>query len=380
MKTRGILKAASGWILLLLIFSLPLAKDRSSGTARRRFDRTQTEPQKSHILAPPDKKQLREFLRMKEKFGGCVWPGFDEAVIPLILYDRSGAFLVFHPSPPPLWNKVDSDSFDAQTYFRRPPGIFQAFAVKVGDFWAGSLATLDHMNESMESQIRENLPPEKITPAFLKMMEITPAWHAVALLHEAFHALQASRCPGRFERATEVYALEDSYPYGNAIFNQAWNEEGQALAAALLEKDDRERRKMISTFLEIRDARRSSHSLPAELISFERDLEWLEGSAKFVEMRFAELGAFDSVHADDKGYTVTRGRLRVDFFTRLRKLGELSGDGRFYLSGAAQAMLLDLVRKSWKDELWADDEQALEDLLRPAGEFSLNRGMKRGPV
>jgi len=84
------------------------------------------------------------------------------------------------------------------------------------------------------------------------------------------------------------------------------------------------------------------------LISFEQELEWLEGLAKYAGMRIAELGSEEKTSQNYKDDRVARGRLRMDFYARLRHLGEQDGDLRFHLSGAAQALLLNHLCPKWK--------------------------------
>ena len=119
---------------------------------------------------------------------------------------------------------------------------------------------------------------------------------------------------------------------------------------------------LIEKFLKIRAKRRSASSLSAELISFERELEWLEGLAKYVELQFAIKGS-SMQEAESKGYRVVRNRLQADYSYRLRNLGDLHGDQRFYLSGAAQAMILDKVSPGWKQKIVGQTNIGLEDLL-----------------
>jgi len=56
----------------------------------------------------------------------------------------------------------------------------------------------------------------------------------------------------------------------------------------------------------------------------------------------------------------------MDFYVRLKSLGEQKGDLRFYLSGGAQAMLLDLISPEWKQEIVRRPDIGLEDLLQTA--------------
>ncbi len=313
-----------------------------------------------------DKDQLAEFLRMKKQFGSYIWPGFGEARIPLIQYNEQYEFLIGHPDPPSQWTPVENDEFQGNPYHRRDSADPQAFAVPVGDLWAGSLDTIGSMKQSMKEQLQERIPPEKLTPAMIKMMEITPAQHIAALLHEAFHAYIATEEPDRFLRAQKMYAIENLYPFEDDAFRSAWNEEGSALLSAVKEKDQAARLESIAKFLKIRAKRRSEASLSEELVAFERELEWLEGLAKYVEMQFAEKGSSLKEQAKSKDYLIFRNRSQADFSFRIRRLGDMEGDLRFYLSGAAQAMILDKVSPGWKKTTMGKNHIGLEDLLATA--------------
>lgn len=315
------------------------------------------------IMSIEDKVQLAETLRLKKLFGSLIWPGFGEANIPLLLYNEKYEFLIGHPSPPAPWVSAKGESFQGNPYHRRTITEPQAFAVPVGDLWAGSLDALGHMNRSMKEQIQEKIPPEKLTPVMIKMMAISPAHHVVALLHEAFHAFQAIQAQDRFRQTQKLYTHQKLYPYEDEVFKDAWKEEGSLLASALKEQDESEKLETIARFLEVRSKRRSEASLSAELTTFERELEWLEGIAKYVELQFAMQGSSLQEEAEQRDYRVVRNRLQADFSFRLRNLGDLHGDQRFYLSGAAQAMILDTVSPGWKQNIMGRTNIGLEDLL-----------------
>jgi hypothetical protein len=355
------------WPLFCLgAFLLITVVAQATGTVNKQEQEALKEGEELTRLNSEDKAQLIEFLRLKKMFGSSVWPNFSEAEIPLIQYNDQYEFLVAHPSPPAPWVVVDNDTFQGNPYHRRNVEHSQAFAVPVGDLWAGSLDTLSHMNRSMKKQLQEKIPQEKLTPVMIKMMEITPTQHVVLLLHEAFHAFQAVQVQDRFLRANGVYTSEKYYPFEDEAFKNAWNKEGSLLAAAFREKDESERHELIQRFLEIRTKRRSDASLSQKLIAFERELEWLEGLAKYVEMRFSELGSSQKGEAESKVYRIARNRLQADFSWRIAKLGDLHGDLRFYLSGAIQAMILDKISPGWKLEIIRQENISLEDLLQTA--------------
>lgn len=348
---------------------------QATGTENRQEQQASKEGEDLTRLNSEDKAQLIELLRLKKMFGSHIWPGFGEVEIPLIQYNERYEFLVAHPGPPAPWTTVDNDTFQGRQYYRCDAVESQAFAVPVGDLWAGSLNTFSHMNRSMKKQLQEKIPAEKLTPVMIKMMEITPAKHVVLLLHEAFHAFQAMQNHDRFLRAKGVYASEKHYPFEDEVFKTAWNKEGSLLTAVLREKDESERAELLHKFLEIRTKRRSDASLSPELVAFERELEWLEGLAKYVEMRFSELGSSQRGEEESKAYRRVRSRLQADFSWRIKQLGELHGDHRFYLSGAIQAMILDKILPGWKKEITRQENTGLEDLLQAA--FVKKRGLKQ---
>lgn len=100
-------------------------------------------------------------------------------------------------------------------------------------------------------------------------------------------------------------------------------------------------------------------------VAFERELEWLEGLAYHVELQIGEQAAADDGAALAESYRAHQLKQRVDFAFRLRRLGSQGGDRRFYLSGAAQAALLDRLAHGWTGDALESGE-ALEQLLHEA--------------
>ena len=110
-------------------------------------------------LGPTEKAELTEVLSLKSSLGDEVWPGLAAADIPLILFNDRYEFLVGVPDAPAPWTAVEGDDFAGQTYFRRAAEKPQAFAVAVGDRWAGSLGQLERMNREYLLGVRQQLPP-----------------------------------------------------------------------------------------------------------------------------------------------------------------------------------------------------------------------------
>lgn len=320
-------------LLLSLIFFAPCVEAKQAS----RLD--------SEKLSENDKRELMEVLRLKEKLGNLVWPGLGGFPIPILLFNEKYEFLVGGTDPSFPWQLVQDDDFMGRDYHRRPAVNPQAFAVSIGSQWAGSAGTIELMN----SQIPFRLSRE---------------FHAVIVLHEVFHAFQAVQAGGNFARAISAYTLEKRYPQNEPEFSAAWNREGEALAGALATRDTAEAASLVQEFLSIRKVRRGERELAPELVAFEQDLEWLEGLAKYAEVRFFELAAARSAEPEYARYRPGHPFWRSDLARLGRNLGGQAGDLRFYLSGAAQALLLDRLHPGWKAE--ALEKKCLEDLLKAA--------------
>jgi hypothetical protein len=298
-------------------------------------------------LEAADKEALAGALRLKADLGEAVWPGFGNADIPVIVYDDEFEYLFRLPNPPPPWDIVVGDDYLGQTYFRRPAKDPQSFAVDLGGRWAGSLSSLGRMNRKIP-------------------FKLGPDWYGLGLLHELFHAFQAEANPAKFAAARESYSLEDRYPFKNEELTADWNAEGAALSRALNASDPVGMTKAVIEFFRIRDGRRDSIGLARDLVRFERRMEWLEGLAKYAEVRADELAV---ARADQDAYARFRPGLhflvRADFARLAGSLGRQEGDLRFYLSGMAIARLLDRLDPGWKRRAFTGRTE-LEDLLRSA--------------
>lgn len=298
-------------------------------------------------LSAADKEELAEALQLKAEVGDEVWPGFGPAEIPVVLYDENSEFLTGEENPPPPWQAVEDDDFSGKRYFRRDAAKPQSFAVQVGKRWAGSISTLEYMSSRI---------PLKLGRDF----------HIAVLLHEVFHAFQATRAPRHFREALAIYSVESGYPFKDAEFSAAWSSEGQILAEAIQATELNQVSDLGRKFLDRRDARRKRTALAPELISFERELEWLEGLAKYAEVRFYELEAARAAKQSNAKPRPAGISFWLSDLALLRtRLGAQSGDLRFYLSGMAEARMLDRVSPVWKPH-GLDEGSYQEDILRAA--------------
>ena len=332
-----------GAIGLAVLLSLVIS---SGQTAARPDAQTRTpDPALSRpTLSAEDKVEIMQALRLKKETGDRIWPGLAGADIPIVLYNAAYEFLVGYESPPQPWERVASDDVQGAKYFRRARQNPQSFAAKIGERWAGSIASLDLMQSKIPLKLGRDL-------------------HAVFLLHEMFHAFQAARAPKHFEQALAVYKSESRYPFREAEFAADWTEEGATLARALKAENDALARRLAGKFLEIRRMRRGRSGLAPELVTYERELEWLEGLAKRAEIRFYEIGgARPDLVPSLKFGARFHFILQYDFVRLEKQLGTQGGDLRFYLSGMAQARLLDRLCPGWQSKTTLE-ALILEDFL-----------------
>ncbi len=349
---RRVFYALCAGLVLLALTNWAVAVRRS-----RPLDRSR--------LEPAEKAQLSEALRLKRTLGDRVWPGFRAAAVPVILFNDRYEFLVEAGEAPEPWEPVHGDDFEGKPYFRRAADNPQAFAVPVGDRWAGSLGTVSRMNREYLNGVRGQLPPvlAQLFPFF--MATVGTDMHVAALLHEIFHAHEATAAAGHFNATRPYDRRQPEYPYENAAFAAAWDSEGAALHAALQAPDADAARRLARDFVQRRDGRRSAAKLPDSLREYERHMEWLEGLAKHVEIRAYELAADGGESAGPIKYRAGLPWWQHEFGRMKTSLGRQPGDHRFYVSGMGQARLLDIIAPGWQNQAF-EGQTCLEDLVRAA--------------
>jgi len=344
-------------------------------------------------LSDLEKARLAEVFHLRQTLGAAVWPGWSQANIPVILYNEEYAFLVGYPDPPSgwakvpgrdlrgdLWEVVPDDTFEGRPYYRQqlpaPDVTPEAFTVLVGERWVASMSTREWTRISLMNQIREDLPPllQQVFPYRLALGVYSSDWHIAAVLHESFHAYEGMVAPKRLADA-EVAARrnEARYPWDDPALQDAWQVELDLLAQALRATSDEEAAELARQFLAQRQQRREENNLDAPSVDYERQREWLEGLAKYVELTIWRQAATAHGYeprpalADDpdfKDYTTFERRWSQEA-GQIEQMADDEGDGRFYYAGMAQAVLLDRLLPGWKARILGADVW-LEELLSEA--------------
>ncbi|MBN2386968.1 MAG: hypothetical protein JXB85_08100 [Anaerolineales bacterium] len=324
------------------------------------------QPDTADRLSDLDQARLAEALQLRAELGERVWPGWNAAQRPVIVWNSAYEFLIGYPGLPP----ADWEAVPGETYHRRPAENPQNFAVPVGDEWAGSIATKAETDAFLIGAFREMFPPiiEQIFPYRLL---IQPSETQIgALLHEDFHAYMMTAAPGRMEIAEAAHHLTDEYDAASEAFAGEMKEEYALLAQALQAESDLEAVDLVWLFLQARDDRRQAYALSPELVDYERWLEWEEGTAKYVEVASLQIAYQAGDYApllsmetdpDFKGYQTFEQRWSQELVQLRNPSG--SPETRFYMTGMAECFLLERLLPGWQDLIPAEGV-FLEDLLR----------------
>ena len=143
-----------------------------------------------------------------------------------------------------------------------------------------------------------------------------------------------------------------------------------------MQEDDRVKREdLIADWWKVRTERRQK--LPADLVEYEKEREWLEGTAKYAEVQIwkkagesteyrhvkemGDVSDFDKYSGAQKQWEKELNQL---------KNGNKFSESMFYYTGWAQAELLDRLNRDWKSRIFKEGVY-LEDLLSGADAISL---------
>ena len=339
-------------------------------------------------LTDLDKAEIAEFFNLQKQLGDSVWPGYGKADIPVILYNKEWAFLVGYKKPPDGWRKVPEmnlygtrwkivrgDHIFGLNYYcqRLDSGINpQAFTVKVGEKWVACMTTIEWTRTKLENDIKKNMQSgQKDSLLLRKMVAIMGGnldKHISMIVHESFHAFQATRDFNRLKETESTFPWHKEYPWNDIPFNKAWKEEIALLIKAFESKDDSDAKRAIWQYLEMRNKRYLDSKFTPELMRLEQLKEWEEGIAKYVELSLWKLAASSSTYvpapalkhdASFEQYRNFNQAMSRELITcRMQPQGY---DTRFYYSGMLKAFLLDRLYPEWK--LQAFNRDIFPDML-----------------
>lgn len=366
-RPKGKLK----WVLLyalLGLLGLCVAMLGLSALSNRSLP---TGPTQLDHLTEADEARIAEAFHLKQALGDQVWPGWGDAGIPVIIYNSEFAFLYGYQQQPEGWELLEGEELGGQPVYRQPRGNHQAFTEQLVDgTWAGSMSTKWEVDTFMMSQFRE-MVPAPINEVIPYRMFILPSEQYMAgILHETFHAFQATIARSRFDDAELAYSDANRYWAADESMRDAWADEINLLIEAMEAKTGGEAMELARQFLQQRAERRAGAGLDSALIDFERRYEWLEGLAKTVEMGIWQTASQTpdyeplleiKADPDFQGYRTFSQRWTSEMIT-MRNAARDASNVRFYYTGMAQARLLDRLLPGWKERVMQEGIW-LEDLL-----------------
>ncbi len=339
-------------------------------------------------LTPIEQTRMAEVSHLQQTLGNEIWPGWGGHEAPILIYNEKYAFLIGVNDPSPGWIRVPYKTLEGSDW-EKVPGNFsyhrqplpetgetpQAFIVEVGEHFVASMTTKDWTQIQLMSLIKSDLPNflKPIMPYSLFINQFNSDWHVAGILHESFHAFQASQSFDRLKSAENATAFYREYPWNKFEFREAWLQERQLLAKALVEEDSTEIKMILQEWLSVRIERRTF--LDSSLIHYEKEREWLEGLAKYVELQSWILAS------DKLKYTPLADMKNdpdFDFYQhaneqRKQEIRQLQSDLQFsetifYYSGWAQAEILDRLYPNWKAKAFEPGvylDELLEEICYP---------------
>jgi len=333
-----------------------------------------TNVENAEEMSRQDLARTEEALNIMGNLGSQTWSGFGDD-LPLIIWNDTFAFLVNAENQLEGWEVLDGAEINnLPVYIQENEANYQAFAeVLPNGRYAGSMATKDAVNVGFVEMFRENLPPiiNQIFP--YRLILLSTDHYITAIVHEAFHAYQAENYPARFQDAEKAYASTDAYESRFPEMSEDWQEEIQLLQDAVDAEDRDEKKALAQAFLDSREQRRSDMDLSSTLLRYEKRFEWLEGSAKYVELEIWEHAANSmdympveslSMDNDFDSYEGYQKRWKNEL-TNMNNAAKNGGDTLFYYSGMMQERLLDELLPGWQTRMGGAGVW-VEDLLREA--------------
>jgi hypothetical protein len=288
-----------------------------------------------------DRVRLAEAMRLADKLGDDIWPGWRHTPFPVLLVTDSVEFLIGHSEPSAEFARLGYDSLLARQVRTRPrrfpPTLLATFPAVSGK-------------------------PTIVIGSAERTGKSSTAW-VLTLLHEHFHQWQSSQ-PGYYAGVARLdlahgdttgqWMLDYAFPYDSAPVQQAVRGLAIALGQAL-DAPPGGRSSDLTKVVSARDRLRGLLTA-ADYRYFEFQL-WQEGVARFIEYATAQAAARESGRpaaefeglADYEPYSAAAAEARRSLRRELEQL--VLGRQRriaFYPLGAATALLLEETRPGWK--------------------------------
>ena len=376
---------------LLLSLLLSTAGSVVPGVGTARAQTSEAAPIRDLRIDPLLLVSVKEFRNIVRTLGPEIYPGWHANTVPLLLYrPLVQELLVNAPHRPPGFARFTGRTpLGNEVMYARNDSTVETIDGQNTSITLDSMRVLVVADQySRERQHIEGTwrgSPDVMGSWLRQWAFIESPYDEVGiLLHEAFHVHQDRLAPGK--KADEQSVAH--YPLLDATNNALVALEALLLRAAILDRDPAQRRRRAEQFVAVRLLRRAG--LDSAAIAYENLNEFAEGTARYVELRFMQLGErvtpvpemyFYNGFAGYRGVLRQRLERRLDDLVNVasfsdNRFGNRFGAGpmrfRLYDTGAAQALLLDEVAPAWKQRVFAPGVY-LTDLLAAALPLSADR-------
>lgn len=306
--------------------------------------------QEKPSIPETDRIRLAEAFRLNEVVGDRIWPGWSKIPFAVLLVTKDYEFLMRHTQPSADFAPLGYDPLlKCNLFFRKRT------------FPTGLLATAPFIKGSSLSTIvvgqAENTDAKTSTP-----------W-IITLFHEHFHQLQNAQ-PTYYADTdalnlsrgdkTGMWMLNYAFPYDKREVQEQFAALSRLLLDALNAQTKTSRGQKLAAYLSARH--RFQESLNADDYKYLSFQLWQEGIARYMEYRVAKFAAENYRPRKEfralKDYVSFRehaAKLHSQIFNQLEAL-QLGEAKRVvvYPFGAAEGLLLDAVRPSWRKRYFVD--------------------------
>jgi hypothetical protein len=297
---------------------------------------------------------VAECLNAINAKGNEVWEGWSNFSCPINIVTNDYEFLIGFKKPPAEYRFLEYDKLlKTDIYFKER--TFKQLLVGAAKMLSGKLTVFISTPE-----------------LFISKLKINMDFYKILLIHELFHVFQINNFSGGYEFIKNLN-FPRTYPYKVEINNKMRGQEGKILKKAITSKTKIKKLECLAKFLDIRMKRREimmkkhPKSFSERHITQEKFMEWLEGQARYTEVKMGQLLRDDKYKPIPYYKKFLKNPMDI-YKNEIRKLELItlnSGPESNYGLGWAQWLLLDQLFPEWKNKAFQKDffaEEVLSDL------------------
>jgi|GEM_PF-1079767 len=282
---------------------------------------------------------IRTAQKLVNEYGNTIWPGFGEQVTPILLSSGEYDYLFKHPDPPEGFSKVGGE-----TSLYRKKGHLLSRPAATAYPVAGVFSVIIPAREELIAWVQDKMG--------LPNFEVTQTEYIRAIIHEIFHVYQINSLGGR--AGIPNFGLSDSSRdlQSRMLNSSEWKERATAIGKLLSEAVKQKELNLVRENLKraIQKETTSTRNLSTDILSFERYVQWLEGTARYVDTRLmmevSKHEQREKIGIEFQGTSKIKSNLVTQLTSKLS--GPTPVRDRLAAFGAAKGLLLDRLYPGWK--------------------------------